>query len=140
MIDYTTFRSRVEVFLGANSVAIGVPVVRENTLPISVNEEHVEVFDQQMSSEQLGMASMGESPVSQKIGYLIFKIFTKRGTGTNRAKTIASSIEKLLTVPDVIAGGTFEEGILTAVGETEEGHLYQHNLSVMYQFIFGQND
>jgi hypothetical protein len=132
MIDYTAIREAIETIIGTGFTTI--PVVFENTRKNPLNSPHVAVTIDDTSSDPIEMGTVK----SQVTGICTVQIYTALGLGTNLARTYASSITTLLNN----SGENIFFGVpeLRSVGPVEGLHLYQHNLTVTYSYIYGQND
>ncbi len=134
MIDYTTVRETVEVYLNANFSTL--PIRFENTLLEANNSGYVDIIDTDITSSTMDM-SVGETKLVE--GLLSINIFTQAGSGTELAREAASSLVGLLD--DMNVSIEFKSATFMSIGLVEpEKHLYQHNLSVPYSYIYGQDD
>lgn len=148
MIDYTVFRQLIESFLVTNYNTTALML--ENTglmlnRPVGEEDndwiEHVQVFDQ--NNGRGDFLGLGDA-MHQTHGLMIFKILTKEGIGTERARVIA---DDLVTVMDnfptsvgvgcVVQQISFSPPELHSVGPVEGESAYQHNLVIPYTYIYG---
>lgn len=133
MIDYTSVRQAIEVLI--NEELEDVLVVFENTATEPVNVEHIEVFDETNRSDAMELGGV----VQRVHGLLTITIFTTAGSGTERAREIATAVDTVLSSSDV-DGLSFQGSELYSVGYTKSGHLYQHNLITPYSYFYGQDE
>jgi len=130
MIDYTAVREEIESYIQDNFTT--VPVVFENTDLKSKDTTHITVYDEDVTSDNLGMGEPG----SLITGLIVISVFTKMGIGTELGRTIAS---ELATLIEAYTGSIdFQSIILTSPGVGEGSYFYRHNLNIPYQYIYGQ--
>lgn len=132
MIDFTTVRATIETYLDAEVTT--VKVVFENTELENVDEEHITIEDNDFKSEWLEFGS----DIRKVTSNLMISIFTKRGIGTQKARTIASEIVTLINALD--SSIAFAEPVFNSDGAVEGAKLYKHVLVYPYSYVYGQTD
>ena len=100
MIDYTSVREAIEVLM--DTAITTIPIVFENTAIAPHNKEHLEVLDATTRAVPMDMGGI----VGSVEGLLTIGIFTVAGSGTERAREIASTVDALFT-KDAINGMAF---------------------------------
>lgn len=125
MLDYPEFRKRIETVLST----LPVPVSFENVLFARTPVEYIEVTFQESSAKLLECGT----GINMIDGILIISIFTKIGTGTNRAREIAALVVTLLDTP--ITDISLSEPVLASVGILKDAAHYQHNLSFVFNYV-----
>ena len=131
MNDYTSVRRTTEMYIVANYTTTYIRLENEG-IP-SDTPEFIALRDQATFSESMGM---GESAMHLG-GVMLVDIFTAKGSGTNRSRTIASEIADLLA-SETIEMISFTEAELHTVGEIEDAEYFQQVLQIPYSYIYGQ--
>lgn len=133
LLDFTTTRSSIEDYIDDN---FSECLVKFENVPLRVDNpsEYVAVFDKIDTTE--GETLQSSSAIVR--GSLIIQIFTKRGTGTKRARAIAQAINDLLN-GKTIGGIDFMHGNLFGVPEDPKNVYYQHNLVFRYSYVSGDS-
>lgn len=132
MIDYTYVRRTIENYLGDNFTTL--PIVFENTTLEEEDAEHITLIDTDVASESMGMGD----PAKLINGLVTIMIYTQIGSGTDTARAVASEILEMLN--DIGEPIAFTESLFNSIGLVEDQSLYQHNLSIPYSYIYGQDD
>lgn len=133
MNDYTVVRQVIEGHIAANFTTL--PIVYENVGLTDTTAEHIKIIDE--GEIVVTPVAMG-SDVKMAESEVVIGIFTALGTGTLKARQIASELDALFN--DDIAGISFKERAFKTVGEREDSPFYEHNLIVPYVNFYGQND
>ena len=132
MKDYTKARKEMEQLIEQNFTAL--PIVFENSRKKPINTPHITLTEIGIESTPMGMSE----DMNRVDSILTVEIYTERGSGTQVASDAAS---KLAEVFEQYEGYlSFAEPILESVGPKEDTALYQHNLSIQYAYIYGQDD
>lgn len=129
MIDYTVFRRYVEEYLEAHSTLI---IVKENTFADDNMIDFVRVIDKSIDSNQL---EMGEDLQLSKRA-LVFKIYNPQGTGTDKARSMASEIANMVSemnTDDI----QFLPPEFDSEGIDEDTSFYVHSLIIPYFNVTG---
>jgi len=135
MIDYNEPREKFEQYLDSIS-EITVPIVLENTAVKDIVGEHIEI----MSFDNDAQIMEAGGSIYLITGSFLISIFTHQGSGTSKARDIASAIVNSISIPDVIPQMSFTEPEFTSVGPKEDSNLYENDLIIKYFYFYGQND
>ncbi|RLI52832.1 MAG: hypothetical protein DRP09_17140 [Candidatus Thorarchaeota archaeon] len=131
LIDFTSIRQTIETYLGDNFTT--VPIKYENVGAFEDVEEYIALRDKATFATSMGMAETQQHTG----GVVLIDIFTARGIGTQRSRTIATEIANLIAnqVVDVMNFG--EASLHTGI--ELEGY-FQQVLQVPYSVIIGGDD
>lgn len=131
-IDFTTFRESVESYLDENFTSMKIQF--ENTYRKD-KKPFIYVVDQNYTSESMGC---GED-ISNVKGALIIQIYSVKGTGTVLAKKAATELTSLMSdYQDESDNLNFSNPVLASFGPVDGAEYYQHNLTIPYQYFYGQ--
>ncbi len=132
LIDYTKTRQIIENYLEDNFDLC--PIQMENVpLPDNSPSEYISVTDRVDVADN----SVLQAESFPCAGTLVVMIFTKLGTGTRKAREIASLIDTMIGAK-TISGIGFEHGALFGVPAGPKQVYYQHTINFRYSFIYGE--
>ena len=133
LIDFTITRQIIETYLRDNFTEC--PVQYEN-VPLSEDDpkEFIAVFDK-VNTNSTDTLQATSSPCT---GVIIIQIFTKLGTGTQRAREIGSILNALFG-DKTISNINIQNGALFGIPTDPKAVYYQHNINFEYNFIYGEN-
>jgi len=130
-MDYVDVRKEIEMYLDTNFTS--TPIQFENTIIAASSDSIEEFIALTISDASTETPAMG-STSSMVTGLLTVQVFTKLGTGTQRARTLYDELKTLL-LGVTINGLSFKAPIHTSVGQVEESQHYQTNLDCTFEFI-----
>ncbi len=135
MIDYTAPRRALEMYLDTNYTL--TPIKFENVeLSEDITGGFVAVNDIGTESNTL---EMGGGNTFLAKGILVIQIYTVLGSGTQQGRLIATNLSTLLAGQD-LSGLLLEEPVFESFGQVDGADFFQQNLTIPYQFVYGQAD
>ncbi len=131
LIDFTSVRTVTETYLDVNFTT--VPTKFENVGLLEDAPEFIALRDKSGQAETLALGEIQ----SLTQGVMLIDIYTARGLGTQRSRTIATELAALLS-NQTVSFISFAGAELHTVGEIEG--YFQQVLQIPYQYVYGGSD